>query len=118
TRYLNVSDCLLVTRRNDLANKGLIPSALFHSLTIGKPLLITGLPGFSEMVRDKIDGYTFKPDSFESFKKKLEYIQIHPEEARKIGKQGIKRGKEVFDPEKCAKGFYDFIDETIKKNNN
>jgi glycosyltransferase involved in cell wall biosynthesis len=115
--YLNLADCLLVTRRNDLANQGLIPSSLFHSLSIGKPLLITGLPGFSEMVRDGIDGFAFKPDNFKSFKDKLDYIYNNPEKAKQIGKQGIKRGIDVFDPDKCAKGFYNFIDDIIKNSN-
>lgn len=111
--YLNLADCLLVTRRNDVANRGLIPSSLFHSLSIGKPLLVTGLPGLSEMVRDGIDAFIFEPDNYESFRNKLEYIAAHPAEALRVATAGITRGQDVFDPKKCITGFCQFIDDIV-----
>jgi glycosyltransferase involved in cell wall biosynthesis len=113
-KYLNVSDCLLVTRKNNLANRGLIPSSLFHSLSLGKPVVITGLGGLSEIIRNKIDGFSYIPDNFDSFKETLEYIYNNPKKAKEIGKAGILRGKECFDPEKSAKGFFKVIDKNIK----
>lgn len=114
-RYLNAADCLLVTRRNDLANQGLIPSSLFHSLSIGKPLVITGLPGLSEIVVNGINGYSFTPDSYDSFKSTLEEIYNYPQKAKKIGRKGIARGRECFDPEKCAEGFVGVIDRAVRE---
>jgi glycosyltransferase involved in cell wall biosynthesis len=70
------------------------------------------------MVRDKIDGYSFEPDNYDSFKDKLEYIYAHPEQAHKVGLAGIKRGKEVFNPDKNAAGFYKFIDEIVRTQKN
>lgn len=109
-KYLNASDCLLVTRRNTRENKGLIASALFHSLTLGIPTLATGTPAFSEVIEHGKSGYLFKPDSYESFKEALEYIESHPKEAKTIAKQGIKRANECFNPEKAKNGFVEIID--------
>ncbi len=114
-KYLNASDCLLVTRRNTRENLGLIPSALFHSLSLGKPTLATGNPAFSEVIEHKKSGYLFEPDNYESFKSLLEYIESHPKEAKKVAKQGIKRADECFSPENAKRKFFDIVDEELSK---
>ena len=112
-RYLNVANCLLVSRRNTKENKGVIPSALYHSLMLGKPVIVTGLPGMSEIIRHGVNGYLFEPDSYESFKGVLETIYKNPKKSAKVGKQGIKRGEECFNPEIAAKKWREVIDKTI-----
>jgi len=114
-KYLNAADCLLVTRKNNLANRGLIPSSLHHSMSIGKPLVVTGLAGLTENVQNGINGYSYIPDSYESFEKTLEHIYNNPKEARKVGLAGIARGKECFDLDKSARNFFNLIDRNIKK---
>lgn len=101
-RHLNAADGLLVIRRNSDDNQGIIPSAMFNSLATGKPTVATGLKGMAEVVRHGVEGFLFTPDDFDSFRTVLEYVVAHPEEALRVGKAGMARGKECFDPEKSA----------------
>ncbi|MFC1497445.1 glycosyltransferase [Verrucomicrobiota bacterium] len=116
-KHLNASDCLLVVRRNSEDNEGNIPSALYHSLATGKPTVATGLAGISEIVRDRMDGFLFKPDNYESFKNVLEYVYSHPKEAEIAGKSGIKRVKECLDPDRTASMHVALIKEILKEKN-
>ena len=113
-KYLNAADCLLVIRRNTDDNKGIIPSALYHSLATGKPTLITGLPGMAEVVKHKVSGYIFEPDNYKSFKSVLEHIFSHPKEATKVGKTGIKRGNQCFDPKLTAEKYFKYAEEAMQ----
>ena len=112
-RHLNAADCLLVVRRNSEDNVGLIPSALFNSLTTGKPTVATDLPGMAEVVRHGEDGFLFKPDKYESFLSVLEHVASHREEAERVGMAGLARAKECFDPEVAAMRHVELIDGVI-----
>jgi glycosyltransferase involved in cell wall biosynthesis len=114
-RYLNSADCLLVTRRNTEDNFGTTPSGLTHSLMTGKPTVVTGLPSLKLMVQDRKNGYTFEPDSYESFKNCLEEIYSNPKKSRKIGLAGLKRIKELFDPLKSASQYNSVISTLLKE---
>ena len=95
-RHLNAADVLLVIRRNSPDNWGVVPSALFNSLSTGRPTLSVGLPGIAETIRDGIDGYLFEPDQPEAFIAALERIEAEPEAARRIGLAGRERARECF----------------------
>ena len=112
-KYLNASDCLLVNRRNTRENRGLISSALFHSLSLGKPTLATGFPAMAEVIEHGKNGYLFEPDNYESFKEVLEYIESYPKEAKKVAKHGIKQANECFNPEKAKQGFVEIVDREL-----
>ena len=109
-RYLNVADCLLVTRRNSPENRGVIPSALNHSLALGKPVVATGLPGMSEVIHHGENGYLYEPDNYESFKSVLENIAKNPEQALKVAQEGKKILEEFFNTENFALEFKMIID--------
>jgi len=100
--FLNAADCLLVTRRNSPENTGVVPSALHHCLMIGKPTVITGLPGLSEFIAHGQTGYAFEPGSFESFRQTLEQISSSPDEAKAVGERGRIDASKRFSPEKMA----------------
>jgi glycosyltransferase involved in cell wall biosynthesis len=114
-RHLNAADCLLVTRKNTPENLGLIPSALFHNLAVGKPTVATALPGISEIISHGVNGYLYQPDSFESFKSLLEFISQNPEVAKKIAKTGRERAEECFSPEAAAVKYFALIRETFQR---
>ncbi len=114
-KHLNAADCLLVTRRNTEDNAGVIPSSLYHSMQTGKPTIATGMEGMSEIVQHKVSGYLYEPDNFESFKAVLEHIESHPQEAEKVGKAGIKRAKECFDPATATAKYCKIIDDLLKE---
>lgn len=113
-RYLNAADCLLVTRRNTIDNHGVIPSSLYHSLPTGKPTIATKLGGMSEIIEHGVSGYLYEPDSYESFKEVLEYVASHPKEAEKVGKRGIKRAEECFNPKRAITLYKEIIDQFLK----
>jgi len=112
-RHLNAADCLLAIRRYSKDNEGITTATLFHSLATGIPTVVTGLAGMSEIVRDKTDGFLFEPDNYDSFREVLEYVFSHPEHAEKVGRAGIERARECFDPDKAAQQHVELIDEIL-----
>jgi glycosyltransferase involved in cell wall biosynthesis len=108
-KALNAADCLLVTRRNTPENQGAIPSSLFHNLALNKPTVVTGLPGMCEVVQDKVNGFAYEPDSFESFKNTLEFVCDHPDQTLEIAARGVQTAKESFDVNRCAQQYFELI---------
>ncbi len=109
--HLNAADILLAIRRTSDDNEGIVPSVLYHNLAIGKPTVATGLPGMAEILRDRVDGFLFEPDSYSSFKDTLEYVVGNPEEAARVGATGRRRVAECFDPEACARAHIEVLEE-------
>lgn len=114
-KHLNAADCLLVTRRNTEDNTGIIPSSLYHSLPTGKPTIATGLEGHAEIIKHGVNGFLYKPDSYESFKSVLEFVYKNPKIAERVGKAGIKRAEECFSTKKTAINYREIIDEALEK---
>ena len=102
-RWLNAMDAVLAHRRNSPDNQGIIPSALFNGLSTGRPVVATGLPGMAEIVRDGVDGFLFAPDEEASFIGALERVVADPAAAAKVGRAGLARAAECFDPRNSAK---------------
>ena len=114
-RWLNAMDALLVHRRNSPDNQGIIPSALFNGLSTGRPVVATGLPGIAEIVRDGVDGYLFEPDDGGSFVAALERATSDLEEAGRIGRSGMARAAECFDPRRAARAHRELIDAMLAR---
>lgn len=114
-RHLNAADVLLALRRKSEDNEGIIPSVLYHNLMTGKPTVVTGLPGLAEIIRDRVDGFLFEPDNYDSFKRTLEYVVEHPAEAARVGQAGIARVAECFDIDRCARLHVDAIEELLAR---
>ncbi|MEP6663527.1 MAG: glycosyltransferase [Verrucomicrobiota bacterium] len=110
---LNAADCLLVVRRNSPENFGVIPSALFHSLALNKPTVATGLPGLSEIIQDRVNGFLFKPDDYDSFKNTLELVCDNKELAKTAAFNGIQTAKESFDLNTCAQKYFELIKRSV-----
>ena len=114
-RYLNAANCLLVTRKNTENNSGIIPSSLYHSMPTGKPTLATGLGGMSEIIKHGVHGYLYEPDNYESFKGVLEYVAANPRIASKVGRAGMKRAKECFDPKRAVRLYEKLVEDLLHK---
>lgn len=110
-RWLNAMDALISHRRNSPDNQGIIPSALYNSLSTGRPVVATGLPGIAETLRDGVDGLLYSPDDCESFILALERILDDPTAASRMGQSGIRRAAECFDPLRAARAHLDVIAE-------
>ena len=109
-RWLNAMDVLLSHRRNSPDNQGIIPSALYNSLSTGRPVVATGLPGIAEVIRDGIDGFLFTPDDCGSFISTLERVVGDPAAAIRVGRAGMERAAECFDPARTASSHLHLID--------
>lgn len=112
-RWLNGMDALIAHRRNSPDNQGIIPSVLFNSLSTGRPVVVTGLPGMAEIVRDGIDGFVFTPDDRDSFIGAIERAFADPETATRIGLAGTARACECFDPLRTAHDYRELIDRMV-----
>jgi len=109
-RWLNAMDAVLVHRRNSTDNQGIMPSALFNGLYTGRPVVATGLQGIAEIVKDGHDGFLFTPDDESSFISALERAVADPETAARVGKAGLARAIECFNPQTAAKAHLLLID--------
>lgn len=110
---LNAADILLAIRANTPDNEGIIPSLLYHNLSVAKPTVVTALPGMAEIVRDRMDGYLYEPDNYESFKAALERAAANPREAETIGRAGRARAMECFSIEKSTAGHMALLEELL-----
>ena len=108
-RWLNAMDAALVLRRNSPDNQGIIPSALLNGLATGRPVVATALPGIAEIVRDGVDGFLFTPDDEASFIGALERVVADPAAAARIGRAGLARGEECFDPRRAVETYRKLI---------
>ena len=112
-RWLNAMDAVLAHRRNSPDNQGLLPSALFNGLSTGRPVVATGLPGMAEIVRSGVDGFLYAPDDETSFIAALERVTADPAAAARIGRAGLARAAECFDPRSVANAYRALIDARI-----
>lgn len=109
-RWLNAMDAVVVQRRNSPDNEGIIPSALYNGLSTGRPVVATGLPGIAEVVRDGVDGFLFAPDDGASFLAALERVVADPAAAAQVGRAGMARAAECFDPRQAARTYRELIE--------
>ena len=109
-RWLNAMDGVLAHRRNSPDNRGIIPSALFNGLSTGRPVVATRLPGIAEIVRDGVDGFLYEPDDAAAFVAALERVVADPAAAARVGRAGLERAAECFDPRAVARAYRALID--------
>ncbi len=109
-RWLNAMDAVVVQRRNSPDNEGIIPSALYNGLSTGRPVVATGLPGIAEVVRDGVDGFLFTPDDGAAFLAALERVVADPAAAAQVGRAGLARAAECFDPRNAARTYRELIE--------
>ena len=114
-RWLNAMDAVVVHRRNSSDNQGIIPSALYNGLSTGRPVVASGLPGMAEIVREGVDGFLYTPDDEASFIAALERVVADPAAAARIGRAGLARAAECFDPRRAAEAHRDLIQSMLRR---
>jgi glycosyltransferase involved in cell wall biosynthesis len=67
--YCNAADICVAMRTGAESNVHIIPGALLHSMACGKVVIGPDLPGIREIIRDGDNGYMFKADDAEDFKR-------------------------------------------------
>jgi glycosyltransferase involved in cell wall biosynthesis len=73
-----------------------LPTKLFEYMAAGLPVIASNFPLWKEIVEGNNCGLTVNPLDPEDIARAIEYLIEHPEEARKMGKNGRKAVKEKY----------------------
>lgn len=82
--------------------------------TMAKPVVASNLGGIEELVLDGITGILVPPGDSEALTKAITKIVTCPEEARKMGEEGYKRAKDLFDADKNTAEIIRVYDEVLE----
>ena len=101
-------DVALVPLKNLPLFQGAIPSKVFESLAMKKPLLL-GVDGEAKMhFIDKAEaGLFFEPENHEDLAKQVRYLAMNPEKRIEMGEKAREYVKTHFDRNNIAQRFYD-----------
>jgi glycosyltransferase involved in cell wall biosynthesis len=105
---LKNADVLCMCRTGSgFANAG-FPFKLGEYLATGNPVISTKVSDVENYLSSE-DAYLIEPNSPQQICSSLNEIVVHPEEARKIGLNGLKKCQEFFSQEKNGRILYDLI---------
>lgn len=107
--YCNASDICVPMRTGDEDNVDMIPGALIHSLACGKIVLIPGLPGMQEMVTDGVNGFVFRPDDGDDFKRVLRRVIASRSDWPRIQQAALRYTREHFSVASAGRAYADAI---------
>lgn len=109
----NAEILCLASPKSDRAS-ATMPCKVGEYLCTGNPVVVTGQGELFKYLTDGINAYLPEPDSIESFANKLDYVLSNPEEAAKVGKQGLTTAIREFGSEAQAERIIDFFESVIK----
>jgi glycosyltransferase involved in cell wall biosynthesis len=84
-------------------NISCLPNKLFDYMLVGLPVIASNFPLYKEVVDENNCGLIVDPTKPEEIAAAIEYLIEHPEEARKMGKNGRKAVLEKYNWEKESK---------------
>ncbi len=88
TPYLNISDLLLVSLKNDVVFDTFIPSKMFDFMSCGKPIILS-VNGEARRIFDEADaGIYAKPENFYDLSDAIIKLYENPELCRRYGENG------------------------------
>ncbi len=103
--WFDLGDCSIITLMKIPLMEGWIPVKLYESLAMTKPVVL-GLTGESAGIVLNADaGLTVEPENPEEIANAVKYLAAHPEEAKKMGKNGRKYVAENYSRERTAAHF-------------
>lgn len=76
-----------------------IPNTVIEALSYGMPVVSSNIHALPEVVRNGETGLTVPPSDPEALADAVQWYIEHPDEARRMGKQGQQLVREMFDPE-------------------
>lgn len=83
TEIMKCIDVLVLTSRWE----GL-PRVLPQAMSLGVPIVATGVDGSPEAVRNGVNGFVLPPGDIEGIAEKIIYLITHPDKARIMGEKG------------------------------
>ena len=79
-KFIIESDCIILPSYRE----GL-PKSVMESLSIGRPVIASNVPGCVDLIKDEFNGFLFKPrDPFSLFEKIITFIKFSDDEKRKM----------------------------------
>lgn len=75
-----------------------IPNTVIEALAYGLPVVSTTVNALPEVVRDHDTGLAVPPGDPEALAKAVLWLAEHPEDARRMGRNGARLAREMFDP--------------------
>ena len=76
-----------------------IPNTVIEALSCGMPVVSSNIHALPEVVRNGETGLTVPPNDPEALADAIQWCMEHPDEARRMGRQGQKLVRKMFDPE-------------------
>jgi len=73
-----------------------MPNVIIEAMALQKPVIVTNIPGPSEVVVDSDTGFIVPPGDIEAMVEKMMYLLKNPDVAKTMGVRGRKRAEEVF----------------------
>lgn len=111
---LSNASMLTLARPDNLQAKEGFPTKLGEYLATGKPVVITTVGDIPLYIKDGYNAFLAKPDSVESFAKKMKYVLTHYKEAQKVGYNGRELAKNTFNYSSYKKELLEFINSLLK----
>lgn len=75
-----------------------IPNTVIEALAYGLPVVSTTVNALPEVVRDHDTGLAVAPGDPEALATAVLWLVEHPEEARRMGRNGARLARKMFDP--------------------
>jgi len=112
--YINATDiCMAILKKTDTF-KTVYPNKVFDYMSCKKPVLVT-IDGITRELIEKSDcGLYSEPENIDEFEKSIkQFILMNDDELQRLGDNGFKFVKEIFDREKLAVKYIEVIKEVV-----
>jgi len=102
-------DVMVLPRSSGLFSEAGLPNKLGEYLATGKPVITTNIGDINLYLRDCVDVFLVQPDDIRAFVDKMRYVLNHPNEAGRVGGNGLLAAQQYFDTITNCKRLIDFI---------
>ncbi len=108
--YIKSCDVGITMRKDTLANRLIVTTALLQYWACGKPVIAPGLSAIEDIVKDGENGFIFDPGSAEDLSKKLILSIKSKDQLSYMGDQGRKLALSRYNTSNIADKMADFIE--------
>ena len=91
------------------------PNVILESFAYKKAVVATNFGSLTELVKENETGLVFNYGDSDDFKKKIEYLLLHREDAIRMGEEGYKRVKTDYSPDAHYEKLMDVLNCVINK---
>ena len=73
------------------------PTKIFEYMALGLPVITSDFPLYKKIIREAECGFCVNPENSTEIANAIEYLIIHPEEARQMGQNGKRAVEKNYD---------------------